>query len=37
MQSLEAQLEAATKAKNFTETIRLKQAIAAARQRAAQG
>ncbi|WIA99740.1 hypothetical protein [Curtobacterium sp. MCBA15_012] len=37
VQSLEAQLAAATKAKNFTETIRLKQAIAAARQRAAQG
>lgn len=37
VQSLEAQLAVATKAKNFTETIRLKQAIAAARQRAAQG
>jgi hypothetical protein len=37
VQSLETQLAAATKAKDFTETIRLKQAIAAARQRAAQG
>jgi len=36
VQSLEAQLAAATKAKDMTETIRLKQQIAAARRRAAQ-
>lgn len=36
VQSLEAQLAAATEKKNWSETIRLKQAIAAARQRTAQ-
>lgn len=36
VQSLESQLAAATQKRDFTETIRLKQAIAAARQRAAQ-
>jgi hypothetical protein len=37
VQSLEAQLATATEKRDFKETIRLKQAIAAARQRAAQG